>query len=372
MNYTELTPGTLEKNGISYAPRTLASLVYMDDGTKASDILKEMLGDGKRFILKTKTEQIEVEYENQRIYNIPAPLENYDYDKYDMIVSLNENIVDASNYVINDTQLILNSDFSANVHTDDVIMLIFHYLDIIIENTGINAESVNNIRYFASKTEPMHKKTNDVWFDTTLNQVKQFNGEEWEIIVSGTGGSGSGGSNTALAVFKNSVIINTSVDSVNIGIPEYKKGEDTLFVYLNSTYLEENQDYVVNSTSTKISTLSGYWNGSEESQVFNFVVLKNVVKAFDGINGNLLINNTITMNKLSTDIIDKLNSIGTDTGTGTLPDSIPASKIEQDHEHRFVTDEMIDILNSYQETIAALNARIKQLEDSAFIVANNV
>lgn len=372
MNYTELTPGTLEKNGISYAPRTLASLVYMDDGTKASDILKEMLGDGKKFILKTKTEQFEVEYENQRIYNIPTPLENYDYDKYNMIISLNGNIVDSSNYAINDTQLILNSNFATNVHVNDVIMFIFHYLDIIIEDGGINAESINNIRYFASKTEPKHKKTSDVWFDTTLNQVKQFNGEEWEIIVSGTGGGG-GSSNTALAVFKNSTIINTSVNSVDIGIPEYKRGEDTLFVYLNSTYLEENQDYVVNSASTKISTVNGYWNGSEEPQVFNFVVLKNVIKAFDGINGNLLINNSVTMNKLSTDIIDKLNSIGTGGGgTGTLPDRIPASKIEQDYEHRFVTDDMIDILNSYQETIAALSARIKQLEDSAFIVANNV
>ena len=361
MNISELTPGTLEKNGIQFAPRTLASLVYMDDGTKVSDVMKGIICDGKKFILKSTTDQMAVEYDKQRIYDIPAPLENYDYEKYSMLVSLNGQLIESVNYSINDTQLILGKEFSNNVHKNDVLMFIFHYLDIIIENTGVNAEYVNDIRYFVDKYEPRHKRLNDVWFDTTFKQVKQFNGEQWEVIVNGTGGSGGGSTiNTSLGVFKSTKAISTKTSTVYIDIPEFRKSTDTLFVYVNSTYLEEGQDYNISSDSSRITTVNGSWDGSEDTQLFNFIVFKNVVKAFDGINGNLLLNNTITTNKLSTDLIELLGKIG----QPVLPTSIPAKLIEQDYEHKFVTDDMIDILKSYKQTIANLTSRIEKLENA--------
>lgn len=332
---TELTPGTLEKKGVAYAPRTLASLVYMDDGTVVSDILKEMLSSGKRFILRTKTEQMEVSFNAQRIYEIPTPLERYNFDKFPLIVSINNVIVDSSNYAINGTQLILTQEFSASVKQNDIIMFIFHYLDIIIEDGGINAESVNNIRYYVGKAEPRHKKSTDVWFDTTLNQVKQFNGEEWEIIVSGTGGAGS-----SLAVLKNTNIINSKVSTVEIGIPQYNSKNDILFVYLNSTYLEETQDYTI-VDNNKISTTYEKWDGSEEPQIFNFIVFKNVIQAFDGIDGKMLNNNTISENKLSVEVLKKINSV----------EDTPS------------TTELLATIKELQNTVISLTEKVTFLEE---------
>ena len=330
---SELTPGTLEKKGVAYAPRTLASLVYMNDGTPVSDILKEMLASGKRFILRTKTEQMEVTFDGQRIYEIPTPLERYDFNKYPLIVSLNNTLVDPSNYAVNDRQLILSERFSATVRENDIIMFIFHYLDIIIEDGGINAESVNNVRFYVSKTAPKHKKSTDVWFDTTLNQVKQFDGEEWQVIVNGTGGGSS------LVVLKNNSIVNSQVSTVEIGIPEYDSKHDVLFVYLNSTYLEEKQDYTI-VDNQRIRTVYQSWDGSEEPQIFNFVVFKNVAQAFDGIDGALLNNNTITESKLSSEVLKKINS------TNETPSNT----------------ELLEIIRECQNTIRDLSKKVEVLE----------
>lgn len=293
---SELTPATLEKKGIAYAPRTLASLVYMNDGTKVSDILKEMLANGKRFILRTKTEQMEVSFDAQRIYEIPTPLERYNFDKFPLIVSINGAIVDSVNYVINENQLILTQEFSATVKQNDIVMFIFHYLDIIIEDGGLNAESINNVRFYVSKTEPRHKKSTDVWFDTELNQVKQFDGEDWQVIV-------SGGDGTRLSTLKNTVIINSVTSTVEIGIPKYDKNTDILFVYLNSTYLEERQDYII-SNNQVIRAVNTNWDGSEEAQIFNFVVFKNVIQtlSLDDRSSTNIIEDDISTVKLLTTI----------------------------------------------------------------------
>ena len=75
--------------------------------------------------------------------------------------------------------------------------------------------------------------------------------------------------------------------------------------------------------------------------------------------------NEITDNKSliglsETDLIELLGKIG----QPVLPTSIPAKLIEQDYEHKFVTDDMIDILKSYKQTIANLTSRIEKLENA--------
>lgn len=42
VEHTELTPGILEKKGIKYAPKTLASVVYLEDGETVSDRLNSI------------------------------------------------------------------------------------------------------------------------------------------------------------------------------------------------------------------------------------------------------------------------------------------------------------------------------------------
>lgn len=358
-NISELTPGTLERKGIAYAPRTLASLVYMDDGTTLADNIEELMIDGKRFLMKTATRQLQVELKNQRVYDIPIPIEKYNYEKYPMVLAHNGNVVSSSKYRINDNQLILNEELAATVQKDDILMFIFHYLDIIVEDYGLDAESINDVRFFVSKTEPKCKQTTDVWFDTSLNQVKQFNGEEWEIIVSGTGGTGGGSS---LASYRNSVIVTSPTRSVSIGIPEFDKDTDVLFVYQNSVYLELDQDYSLDD-STMITALNGEWCSNTEQQIFNFVVLKNVIQGYQGIDGALLKNNSITRNKLSLDLLDLINSGGSGSGSGGgIADSVDGSNVVQSAEYRLVSDVQIKKWNDYETTIAALTDKIRRFE----------
>lgn len=355
-NISELTPGTLERKGIAYAPRTLASLVYMDDGTTLAEAIEELMIDGKRFLMKTATRQLQVERNNQRIYDIPIPVEKYNYEKYPVVLALNGNMIGSTNYRISDNQLILNEDFAVSVKKDDVLMFIFHYLDIIVEDYGLDAESINDVRFFVSKTEPKCKQTTDVWFDTSLNQVKQFNGEQWEVIVSGTGGGGG-----SMASYRNSVTINSPTRYVPIGISEFNKDTDILFVYQNSVYLELDQDYTLDD-SKGISALNGEWASTIEPQTFNFVVLKNVIRGYDGIDGQLLKNNSIGKSKLSQDILDLLNKIGSGTGSGGVADSVDGSDVVQSPEYRMVTDALIKKWNDYETTIASLQDKIERFE----------
>lgn len=306
---TELVPGTLNKQGVAYAPRTLASLVYMQNGEKVSDVISDLVTEGKKYILQTVTEQDEALTDRQRIYTIPAPLENYDYVKFPIMVLINNKVVEKENYLINGTQLILNEATAAKVIAGDFITFIFHYIEIIVEDTGINAESVNGIRMYVSLNEPLHKKKNDVWFDTNMKQIKQYNGQDWIIIVNGQGGPGGGGIGD-LDVLKNSVTITAPTNSLAIGISDYNKETDILFVYKNSVYIEETSDYIITSDSKRIQTPAGVtWEASADiPTTFNFVVLSNngVIKQIDGAN---LKDGTVTISKLHPDLQEYLDSL---------------------------------------------------------------
>lgn len=350
-NICELVPGTLESNGISYAPRTLSSLVYMEDGSTLDQAVNELMVDGKRFIMKTSTSQIQVPYDNQRVYEIPVPIERYNFEKYPIVVALNGNIVNSSNYFLNNNeQIIFNEDYAQNIRKNDIVMFIFHYLDTIIESGNLDAESINNVRFFVSKNEPRCKQNTDVWFDTSLNQVKQFNGQEWDIIVSGNGGGG-------FTSLKNTMSITRPTDYVEIGISEFDKDKDILFVYQNSVYLEVNQDYILED-SRRIKSVNGQWCEHNEEQIFNFIVFKNVIKGYQGIDGGLLKNNSVSEDKLTTDLIEKINCI---TGGG-VADSINGSNIIQSENYRLVTDSLIKKWNDYDLIIKALQDKITKYE----------
>lgn len=139
-------------------------------------------------------------------------------------------------------------------------------------------------------------------------------------------------SNNALAIYKNTTKITTSQTTVSINISEFNKDTDNIFVYVNSTYLEEGQDYIIIDNNT-IQKVSGSWNGIEDEQIFNFVVLKNVFKDYNGVIDAVNIQNgTIIESKLSAELQDKLNN--------------------------------------YEQNIIVLQQKIDQLEKSTFIVAN--
>lgn len=137
---------------------------------------------------------------------------------------------------------------------------------------------------------------------------------------------------SSLAIYKNTTILSTDEHSVNIGIKEFDKNTDLLCVYLNSTYLEENDDYIITDNNS-IRKVSGMWYASQDTQTFNFVVFKYVLKNYEGIiESSSIKDNAVTENKLSLELQQKLNS--------------------------------------YQQLIADLTSRIEKLEDSSLIEAN--
>lgn len=57
VEYTELTPGILEKKGVKYAPKTLASVVYLEDGDTVSNKIQQM-EDSSSSLSYTKNQTI--------------------------------------------------------------------------------------------------------------------------------------------------------------------------------------------------------------------------------------------------------------------------------------------------------------------------
>ena len=113
---------------------------------------------------------------------------------------------------------------------------------------------------------------------------------------------------TKLVSFKSSTTVRNTTTTVSINIPQFDKDTDTLFVYQNSVYLEEGQDYTIEDNASISSILDSVFDGSVDEQVFNFVVLKNVGKLqpTDQIDGTLLKPASVDETKLSASLLSRI------------------------------------------------------------------
>lgn len=265
----ELVPTTLNRKGVNYAPKTLASMVYTNDGNTVEDVLRNMVGsEDKKVLLYTRTEHVMATTFGQRIFTIPFPIPNYDLAKFPMLVIYKDKILSGNQYSISNDQVILNNNIDG-LDRGEILSFVFHY-NVIVNNTALDAESVNNVRFFVSDKEPYPKKETDVWFDTTNKEVKQYADDKWTIIV-----KGSTDEERPFNIVKNSVFLNRNSTYVEIGIPGFDRTVDTLMVYKNSTYIEEVEDYTISADSRFIiKSNNGTWNGDIQTNVFNFIVFK--------------------------------------------------------------------------------------------------
>ncbi|MGL5329977.1 MAG: hypothetical protein ACRDD7_11960, partial [Peptostreptococcaceae bacterium] len=177
INLNEFKISTLVKEGITIAPRTVSSAVYMNDGQDVQSVVTDLVTNNKKFLMKTSIQKEKVDRDGQKVHDIITPIERYDFNKFPMIVLINDRYIDKIKYHVNGIQLVLDDTTAATLVRNDMITYIFHYIDIVTEDSSVNATSVNNVRFFVQPTEPIHKIDTDVWFDTISNQVKQFNGE---------------------------------------------------------------------------------------------------------------------------------------------------------------------------------------------------
>lgn len=113
--------------------------------------------------------------------------------------------------------------------------------------------------------------------------------------------------------------LTTDQNYVDIEITNYNPVEDVLFAFVNSTWLQKDEDYVINGGLLRIESKDG--SNWLKDDVFNFVILKNVDKnAIPTADGSLIQDGSITISKLASSIQTYINKIGTATLTTTAQD----------------------------------------------------
>ena len=88
-----------------------------------------------------------------------------------------------------------------------------------------------------------------------------------------------------------------------------------LLVFKNSTYLEDGLDYTISEDNSKIVSTEGNWNESGLEISFNFIAFRNETKDLVNIDGSIISDNSITLSKLSGDVIQVLNKNTKDTNS---------------------------------------------------------
>lgn len=138
-----------------------------------------------------------------------------------------------------------------------------------------------------------------------VNDLVIYLGNVYECIATSTGNLPTNTNyfrpfltSTSISSYKNTYVIDgADKNTVPIGISAFNKDTDILYVYVNSTYIEVDEDYTIDATSENISKVSGIWIGNNTT-TFNFIVLKNVNAAYYA-DGRLIEDGTISRSKLS-------------------------------------------------------------------------
>ncbi|MFD0712304.1 hypothetical protein [Paenibacillus sp. GCM10027626] len=148
-----------------------------------------------------------------------------------------------------------------------------------------------------------------------VNNQVTYNGTTWICVQDSVGnepGTASSywrpfalGGEAKLMRYINTVTLSDSANTVNIAIPQFNQLSDLLLVYQNSVFIAEGADYTISQNNQSITRTEKWETGT----IFNFVVLKNVPEIEVGeVDGAFILDNSITNNKLSTDI--KIGSLG--------------------------------------------------------------
>ena len=128
----DYVPSVLYKNDKFFAPKTLASAVYMQDGTRLSSAL-----DSKQLtVTKTKAIYVEAEINRQRIFNIPYPITNFDLCRNHISVIVRGSLLETNKYVINNNRLILNSNIEP-LNQGELMLFIFYYTTVLDLNENV-------------------------------------------------------------------------------------------------------------------------------------------------------------------------------------------------------------------------------------------
>ena len=125
-----LEPTIVTKNGVQYAPRTLLSAVYNQNGETIYKSVERLRMDMKNFQL-SKNVTYEVYNNGERTLTIPYPTRFFDSGLDSLIILRNDNIVSPNDYKLTKTQVI----FYYDLNKGDIITFIFNYGRIKPQNS---------------------------------------------------------------------------------------------------------------------------------------------------------------------------------------------------------------------------------------------
>lgn len=136
-------------------------------------------------------------------------------------------------------------------------------------------DEINNMDFSATyvgETEPtVNLSEGLLWYQPSTNIIKIYSGGVFKDIGKSSSGDAYG---TKFVSYKNTAITSVLTDRVDIGIPEFDNLTDIIFVFKQSVYIEDGNDYTIEGS--QIVSSSGSWDIGTE---FNFIVLKNIVLA---------------------------------------------------------------------------------------------
>lgn len=139
---------------------------------------------------------------------------------------------------------------------------------------------------------------------------EQLNENLVNEILRGNGDEGS----SYIAILRNSVTLNTISDTVGIGIPQFNKETDELTVYRNGIYMELGNEYIINPNNTISRTDGEPWDGRTDSIYFNFMVFRNAPSGDVKLDGQLLIRNSVSYEKLTPELQEMVDRVGNGSG----------------------------------------------------------
>ncbi|HDK7195081.1 TPA: hypothetical protein PTV74_003391 [Clostridium botulinum] len=126
-------------------------------------------------------------------------------------------------------------------------------------------------------------------------------------------------SNVNFKPFKNTIVLEEESNKVKIGISEFNMIIDEILVHQNGMYIERNKEYKISLDGLYIEKINGSWN---KNTIFNFVMYKGLKDKIEYEDGALILNGSITLEKLNLDIQNKINSIDEKLDKSDLADSL--------------------------------------------------
>lgn len=220
-------------------PKTLAKNVYADDGLTMQQTLdnlklSQLIQYSKKTVTITKNS-----------YSVPI---NLPYDQEDDLLFV----------------------FANSVYLEQGI-------DYRINAINAHIEALDG-EWQATEDEPIS-------FNYIILKANERNNEEAQARA------GVGFQKYTITIYENK-------DSVEVPDLIYNQDTDTILLFNNSVYLEENTDYIIEDTTIK--SLDGEWQASSsEPMTLNIVVLKAVPIGNARFDGALIEDNSIDISKIS-------------------------------------------------------------------------